>query len=178
MSDKCDLCGLTAEHERRVCTLKDDSTHKLEFETNVPALTGTALAWIGEQVDAAQKANPGKWLEVTIRGIAPMPQRSSFIPMTHENKPTERHKSKVIRVGTSPSSGKVADWVFDGEGKGIGLDASSATGEQYLGGYSIEELQAIYDSNSDTWECSNHPPGSEVQVEKGKSCYCGMKEDV
>lgn len=27
-----------------------------------------------------------------------------------------------------------------------------------------------------TWTCTNHPPGSDVQVEKGKACFCGRVE--
>jgi len=27
-----------------------------------------------------------------------------------------------------------------------------------------------------TWICENHPPGSEIEVNKGESCYCGRVE--
>lgn len=31
-------------------------------------------------------------------------------------------------------------------------------------------------NGSEFWTCANHPPGSEVTVEKGKACFCGRTE--
>jgi hypothetical protein len=39
-----------------------------------------------------------------------------------------------------------------------------------------EPLAGFAEYEPSVWVCTNHSPGSEVQVEKGKSCYCGRAE--
>lgn len=110
MSEKCELCGLTQEHERRVCELKDPSTHKMEL--NVSELTEDVLYWIRDQVEEMQDALPSKWIDLRIKGIAPRLQRASFIPMAHE-------KFEDLRTHEYPT---YPTWVCDNHSPGSEIE--------------------------------------------------------
>lgn len=176
MSDKCEWCGLTAEHESRLCILKDDSTHRMTLDLAAAPMSVALLYWIKNEVDEAQ-AKHGKMVELTIKHIGHWPAanlamnralndpptnvteiaaaKSSLIPIVHQDKPDPWDGTVFGRFNDDPSWEGFQVWLKgQGEGEGGEVDMRVSSG----------------------WVCTNHPPGSAVEVRKGEKCYCGRAE--
>jgi hypothetical protein len=130
-------------------------------------------------------------VEPSARGISP-----SFIPMAHENKSIKERHEMWDMVG-GPNRGPMPDDFMADENKPTVI--ANDRGRFEVNGY---ELPVLFDTTrregtriplsplSNTpianvsipgyqkmWLCSNHPPGSAVEVKKGeKCCVCGRTE--
>lgn len=52
---------------------------------------------------------------------------------------SQRHKAKILQIGTVDENDVAHDWCFAGEGKGAAHEITD--GVVYIGGYTIEELR-------------------------------------
>jgi hypothetical protein len=233
VSDKCEWCGLTAEHESHLCVLKDDSVHRMEIHLASAPLTGTSLAYIGRVVEEAQKAHPGKLIDITIRhighwgkspieGLIPLQEainKPSFITMTHENKQNDGLQCtkcgrrgipicatgrdcflcapcpelEIVPKGTLDENkfhcderehyhGTAMDVeIIEDEDCGERVFLTSREALEQAAHQSVFPTQYAVAVESpdwlkDSWFCTNHPPGSEIEVKKGEKCFCGRTE--
>lgn len=87
MSDKCEWCGLAAEHESRLCILKDNSTHRMTLDLAAAPMSVALLYWIKNEVDEAQ-AKHGKMVELTIKHIGHWPATNLAMNQTLNDPPT------------------------------------------------------------------------------------------
>jgi hypothetical protein len=125
--------------------------------------------------------------------------KPSLIPMAHENNKVvtcelcgQIHDASMAYGGTTiigcpevpegmliPSN---TDWAKmlkaarAERARSLGYPVDPNTGFATSGMGADYHLVAEELRETSVWICTNHPPGSEIEVKKGEACYCGNKE--